>query len=118
KAGIERGDVVEEVNGDRLDAANQLRMKISLMAPGTVANLKVLHDGNEKMVAVKLGELPGTAARATEHGEEGGSTSALEGVAVHALNSQLAHELKISPNVHGVVVTDVDQSSAAFNAGL
>jgi len=118
KAGIERGDVVEEVNGERLDAANQLRMKISLMAPGTVANLKVLHDGNEKMVAVKLGELPGTADRATEHGEDGGSKNALEGVAVDALNSQLAREMKISPNVHGVVVTDVDQGSAAFNAGL
>jgi serine protease Do len=118
KAGIQRGDVVTDVNGEKIEDANQLRMKISLMNPGTTANLQVLHDGSEKTVAVKLGELPGTAAHATEHGEDSGSTSALEGVNVDSLDSQTAREMRLSPNVHGVVVTDIDQSSAAFNAGL
>ena len=118
KAGIERGDVVEEVNGEQLTAANQLRMKISMMAPGTTANLKVLHDGSEKMVAVKLGELRGAATHATEHGESGSSNNALEGVTVDALNSPAAREMRVPSNVHGVVVTDVEQGSAAAEAGL
>jgi serine protease Do len=120
KAGIDRGDVILEVNGERMNDANQLRMKISLMPPATVANLKVLHDGTEKMVAVKLGELPGTAAHSPQHGEEGGSSarSALEGVTVDALDAQTAREWKLGPNVHGVVVTDIDHSSTAYNAGL
>ena len=119
KAGIERGDVVTAVNGDQMTTANQLRMKISLMPPGTTANLNVLHDGSEKMVAVKLGELPGSpSARSNDEGSKGGSTSALEGVTVDSINSEAASDLRISPNVHGVVVTDVNQSSAAFDAGL
>jgi serine protease Do len=119
RAGIQRGDVVEEVNGEKIDDANQLRMRISLMAPGTTANLQVLHDGSEKMVAVKLGELPGTTARATEHGgEEGGPASSLEGVTVDALDSQTAREMRLPSNVHGVVATNVEQDSAAYNAGL
>ena len=32
------------------------------MAPSPTANLKVLHDGSGKTVAVKLGELPGEPA--------------------------------------------------------
>ena len=119
KAGIERGDVVTEVNGDQMTTANQLRMKVSLMPPGSTANLKVLHDGNEKMVAVKLGELPVSAsARTTEEGPKGSATSALEGVTVDSLNSQAAHEQRIGPNVHGVIVTDIDQGSPAYNAGV
>ncbi len=119
KAGIERGDVITEVNGDQMTTANQLRMKISLMAPGTTANMKVLHDGNEKMVAVKLGELPGTAsARSNDEGSKGSAASALNGVTVDSINSQAASDLRISPNVHGVVVTDIDQGSAAYDAGL
>jgi serine protease Do len=118
KAGIKRGDVVTEVNGEKIETANQLRMRISLMAPGSTANLKVMENGSEKMVAVKLGELPGTAARATEHGEEGGTKSALEGVTVEPLDAQTAQELKLPANTHGVVASDVEQDSAAFNAGL
>lgn len=119
KAGVERGDVITEVNGEKIEDANQLRMRISLMAPGANANLKVLHDGSEKMVAVKLGELPGTAARSEERGSvEGGSASALDGVSVDALGSQTAREMRLPSSAHGVVVTDVDQSSAAWTAGL
>ena len=92
-------------------------MKISIIAPGTTANLKVLHDGNEKMVDVKLGELPerrlmqASTARMADR-------RALWMALRWTRNSQVAREMKISPNVHGVVVTDVDQGSAAFNAGL
>ena len=118
KAGIKRGDVVTEVNGEKIDTANQLRMRISLMAPGSEANLKVLHDGSEKTVAVKLGELPGTTARSAEHGEEGGTKSALEGVTVDTLDSQTAQEMKLPAGTHGVVATDVAEDSAAYNAGL
>lgn len=118
KAGIKRGDVITEVNGEKIDTANQLRMRISLMPPGSEANLKVLHDGSEKTVAVKLGELPGTSARVTGHGEEGGTKSALEGVTVEPLDAQTAQELKLPENTHGVVATDVAEDSAAYNAGL
>jgi serine protease Do len=118
KAGIERGDVVTEVNGEKIEDANQLRMRISLMAPGANANLKVLHDGSEKMIAVKLGELPGTASRATEHSEESRAASALDGVGVDTLDSQRAREMRLPSSAHGVVVTDVEQGSAAWTAGL
>ncbi|HEV2201513.1 MAG TPA: DegQ family serine endoprotease [Bryobacteraceae bacterium] len=119
KAGIERGDVITEVNGEKIEDANQLRMRISLMAPGANANLKVLHSGSEKTVAVKLGELPGAAAHSDERGSvEGGTASALDGVSVDALDAQTAREMRLPASAHGVVVTDVEEGSTAWSAGL
>jgi serine protease Do len=110
KAGLQRGDVVLEVNGETVEDSNQLRMKISLMAPGTTANLRVLHDGAEKSVSVKLGELPTTTADNSDRrglrNSEDATKSALDGVSVEASRGK------------GVVVTDVDPASSAASAGL
>jgi len=110
QAGLVRGDVILDVDGQKLDSSNQLRMRISLTPPGTTVHMAVLHDNAEKTVAVKLAEMPGTLAKdgasSTEKGSEG-ATSALEGVSVDAAKGS-----------SGVLVTDVDQSSAAAAAGL
>ena len=107
-AGLQRGDVILDLNGQKVDDSNQLRMKVSLTPPGTTVQLKVLHDGSEKTVAVKLAEMPANLGGSAEKSEEGsnGATSALEGVSVEASKG------------HGVTVTDVDQGSPAATAGL
>jgi len=109
QAGLQRGDVILDVNGQKLDDSNQLRMRISLTPPGTIVNMRVLHDGAEKTVAVKLAEMPANLAKnggAPGNETEGGPTSALEGVSVEAAKGK------------GVLVTDVDQASPAAAAGL
>jgi S1-C subfamily serine protease len=69
--------------------------------------LRVLHDGSEKTVAVKLAEMPGNVGRSAEKSSEGGGTaSGLEGVSVEASKGR------------GVTVTDVEQGSPAAQAGL
>ncbi len=107
-AGLQRGDVILDLNGQKVNDSNQLRMKVSLTPPGTTVQLKVLHDGSEKDVAVKLAEMPANLGGSAEKSEEGsnGATSALEGVSVEAAKD------------HGVTVTDVDQGSPAAAAGL
>jgi serine protease Do len=42
----------------------------------------------------------------------------MKGVQVEELTSQLRRELDLSPNIHGVVVTDVSPDSPAGDAGL
>jgi Do/DeqQ family serine protease len=108
-AGLQRGDVILDVDGQKLDDSNQLRMRISLTPPGTTVNMRVLRDGAEKTVAVKLAEMPTNVAKnggAPETDSEGGVTSALEGVSVDAAKGK------------GVLVTEVDPSSSAAAAGL
>ena len=58
KSGIERGDIITEVNGKPVTDANTLRMTISMMPPDASANLKVLRNGSERELTAKLGDFP------------------------------------------------------------
>jgi serine protease Do len=115
KAGLKRGDVITGLNGQKVEDANDLRLRISETAPNTPVQLSVVRDGQQKQINVTLGELneKDTTAPATE---DSGST--LDGVHVEELTSDIAQQLQLPASVRGVVVDNVDQSSTAAEAGL
>jgi serine protease Do len=117
RSGLEKGDIILDLNGKPVANSNDLRMAISMMAPDSSVGLKVLRNGSERNFTVKLGELPTTEA-AVEHEGKGSSSSALSGVSVEDLNAQSAKELGLPVNSQGVVVTKVGPSSPAAEAGL
>ena len=116
KAGVQRGDVVLEVNGKQIEDSRELRMTISMMDPNATVNLKLLHNGNPTNVSVKLGDLP--SEKEEVKSEETPSEGALEGVTVENLDSQTIKELGLPTSTAGVVVTDVSPSSPLVSAGL
>jgi serine protease Do len=120
KGGLERGDIITAVNGKPVADSNDLRMQISTMAPGNDVNLKVLRNGAQREIAVKLGELPGTEMAANHKSDTPGNSgsSALSGVSVENLDASSTHDLGLPANAQGVVVTNVNPSSAAADAGL
>ena len=116
RAGLQKGDIILEVNGTTVEGANDLRNRISMMTPDSNVALKVARSGGDRTLNVKLGELPGTEAK-VEH-QDGKSSSVLSGVSVENLDAQTAKELGMNANALGVVVTNVRGSSAAAEAGL
>ncbi|MEO8053440.1 MAG: Do family serine endopeptidase, partial [Acidobacteriota bacterium] len=116
KAGIEKGDIILDVNGKPVAGSNELRMTISQMQPDANIHLKVARNGAQRDIAVQLGELSTTAASAKHNGEK--ESSVLSGVSVENLDAQSAQELKLPANAQGVVVTNVSPTSEASNAGL
>jgi serine protease Do len=117
RAGVERGDIILEVNGRPVSDANELRMRISMMAPGSAVNLKVLRNGSTREIAAKLGELePSTAQRTSP--EKPGTDSGLEGVAVEDVTPQTARQLGLPSNATGVVVTGISPASPIADSGL
>lgn len=116
-SGIQRGDILLELNGNAITSANQLRMSVSMMAPGTNVKLKLLHDGNGREITVKLVEMPTETAKLNSN-EEGGRSKGLDGVEVSPLNPQIAEQLGLPASTTGVVVSDVDPSSKMADAGL
>jgi serine protease Do len=58
KAGIEAGDVIVSVDGDRVKDARELSRKIGSMLPGANIKLGILRKGAEKTINLTLGELP------------------------------------------------------------
>ncbi len=116
KAGLQRGDVITELNGEPVSGANDLRLKIGGMTPGTTVHLRVLRNGETREITLTLGEAPaGKGANATENAEE---NSPMRGVQVEELNDSVRRELGLGSDVKGVVVTDVPDGSPAQDAGL
>ena len=116
-AGIHTGDVITAVNGARVDNTNALRNRIAGTPPGTETTLTILRDGREQQVRARLGELPADKESAAP---SGGSSSRREqlGITVEPLRPELATQLRLRRGTQGVVVTDVDPSGPAAEAGI
>ena len=117
EAGIQRGDIILQINGKPVTDSNQLRMSVSMMQPGTELKLKTLRNGTERDATVKLAEMPAESAKADSNDREGGR-KALDGVGVSNLNASIARQLNIPSSTKGVVVTDIDPASKMADSGL
>ena len=116
KAGLKRGDVVTELNGQPVKGNNDLRLKVGALAPGTVIHLKIDRDGKSQDVTVTLGEAP--TGKSGRGGQGSVENSPMQGVQVDNLTDDIRQQLGLGPNVNGVVVTEVPQDSPAAEAAL
>ena len=127
-AGLQSGDVITAINGSKIQDSNELTLTVTEHAPGDRVTLDVYRNGKPMKVEVTLGERPNGLEWAeggnqrqnkdgNDEGEEGGNSSA-RGISVEALTPEIAQQVGISPNTRGVVVTDVDQGSAAAESGI
>jgi len=126
RAGLQVGDVITAVNGSPVSDVNQFRLQVAGMAPGTKVDLKINRNGHDQNVTLTLAELPNeTARRGGDDGQDdqgldsgGGEKGAISGVSIQALSPELKRQLQVPNSVHGLVVTEVDASSHAAEAGL
>jgi len=116
KAGLQKGDVIEELNGKTVSGVNDLRLQIASMTPGTVVGLKILRNGQSHEISVTLGELPSKPGQSGAAGPA--ENSPMHGVQVDNLTPGMARELGIDPSTKGVVVSNVEDGTPASEAGL
>ena len=116
KAGVQRGDVVVELDGVAVADSNQLRNHVAQKQPGSAVRLKVLRDGRTLDLTARLAEL--TASRdGDETPAQGGGESGAFGLSVQPLTPELADRLGVR-GASGVAVTAVDPDGAAAEAGI
>ena len=124
KAGLKSGDIVLAINGTNIVDGRDLSLKISRMAPGNTAKLRVFREGKESEVTVVLGEVPVTkeSAAVQETPSNAGPRLASEGpklgVSVQPLTPDIAEELGLPAKTPGLVIVDVNSGSAGEEAGL
>ncbi len=116
RAGLQKGDIILELNGKPINDSAQLRMNVSLMQPGSNVMVKVLRAGGTKEFNVRLEQMPTERASADKNTES--SESPMEGVSVENVNSREARQLGLPAGTTGVVVTQVDPDSHAAHSGL
>ena len=115
KAGLTAGDVITKFNGQALDNGNDLRNLVASTAPGTTAKVTVVRDGRTQEFDVQLARLEPREARARR---ESGETDSDLGMTVEPLTPQLAERLEVPRSTTGVVITALDPSGRAAEAGL
>ncbi len=115
KAGLQRGDIILSVDGQPVSDERDLRLRIAAMSPGQTVKLEIVRNGQKQTVSVTLAEFPDKTATSSE-GQP--SSTALEGVQVDELTPQIAREIGLPAGTTGVVISDVDASSSAAEAGL
>lgn len=119
KAGLQAGDVVLQVNDTAISDSNSLRNRISSTAPGTTVRLKVQRQSGTQDINVTLAPLAEQNGESDDEPElRGGNRSPLEGLSVDDLTADVAQQLQLPGGTRGVVVTAVEQGSAAAEAGL
>jgi serine protease Do len=114
-AGLQQGDVITSYQSTTVEDAVALQRLVTKTTVGSKVTIKVLRDGHEKELTVKIGEQPGETKIAKAEGDE--KEYAFAGVAVEELDRDTAKELGIK-KAQGVVVTGVEPDSGAEKAGL
>lgn len=105
EAGILHGDFITHVNEIAVTSASKLRLTVSQFLPGTQVNLTLIRRGQTMVVPITLGNLSDKLARVSEE------LSPLEGVSMRPLDARTRDEFSIPNNIHGVLVTNVGDSS-------
>jgi serine protease Do len=118
-AGLAKGDIVLEVDGEAVADARALNLKIAALPPNAVVHLKVTREGKERVLSVELGEMPvaAPAVRAPRVAAETDSGPRL-GLSVHPLTPEMAHELGFASPILGVLIDNIQPGSPADEADL
>jgi serine protease Do len=112
RGGVSKGDIILELNGAPVSDSDELKLKISMIAPGTSVKLKLLRDHQERDVTVALGESPNKPE--TEVGSAGQAAPGPRlGMSVEQLTPQITRQLGLPSETTGVVVTEVTPGGPA-----
>jgi serine protease Do len=115
KAGIKRGDVIVGLNGQTIDSVSELTNTVGVLQPGTKEKVKVVRDGVEREVNVKIAALPENLAGGEEKSQRASEDKL--GLVVQGITPQIANRLNLDDN-NGVIVTKVSPGSMAQEAGF
>lgn len=114
KAGLKVGDVIKEFNGEKITDTAHLKNIVSSTTPGEKSKVLIVRDGDWKTINVTVEEIEHEA-----HTFASSSKSKMDlGIEVSNISNALAEKYNIEPDVEGVLVTNIDRNSNAYEAGI
>ena len=124
KAGLQKRDVITEIDGRKIATSGDLQEYIVERPVGATVRLGLIRDGKPQTVSVTIGDRaelfsdapPTLEARNRPAPRGGTSTSAHIGITVEAVTAQQRRQLNLSQG--GVLITEVQDGSLAKDEGL
>ena len=118
KAGLKSGDIITEMNGNKIESYDTFRNEIADMKPGREISLTILREGKTQDITVTLGERPSEVTQSTQPTPKPVPRSKESlGVDVQNVTANIARQLNY-PVGEGVIVTGVTPASPANYAGI
>ncbi len=124
RAGVRPYDVITALDDRAIANDDQLIREIAGRAPGSAARLRLLRDGRDQTIVVKLSERP-----ARERGEKEAPLGPPErsksdpeglllGLTVRDIDRTVADRLELPKQLRGVLITRVEAMSSSFDGGI
>ena len=119
RAGLKSGDVIDQLDGQKVVDSSSLQIAVSQRQPGQKIQLGVIRNGQPMSLSATVGEYhqPGTQVAENEQGNGSANTGKL-GLAVDDLNADARQQLNVPADVHGAAIANVRPGSPAEDAGL
>ena len=117
RAGIRSGDVIRQFDGKDIGDSSTLRNLVAATKPGTTVPVKVVRNGEPRMLRVTVGRMDaGSAGKAAARPTQTMKLTKL-GVQVRTLTPELANQNHLDGE-HGALITGVQAGSVASMANL
>jgi len=117
RGGVHTGDVIAQIDGQKVTNGGALQVVVSEMSPGKKIALGVIRDGKPVTLNLTVGEFHGNAEEANGSSPESTHGGKL-GLAVADLTPENRQQANVPDQVHGVVVENVRPASPADEAGI
>ncbi|NLZ14840.1 MAG: Do family serine endopeptidase [Thermotogaceae bacterium] len=121
-AGLQPQDIIVSVNGAIVEDADHLVSMVRTEKIGNIVNLEIDRNGSKMAFSVTLSELEDTETAAsapiTVKPTEETIVSEILGFTVAPLTASTRSELSIPNNVEGLLISEVDADSAAYQLGI
>ncbi len=109
KAGILIGDVIYQINDKAVNSSRDLTLTVAGISVGETVNVKLIREGNEKTIKVKLGKRPSDDPEILTQNEG----YDIFGLKLKPMNLDMAKKLGYPETIKGLVLLDVKQGSKA-----
>ncbi|MCL2428914.1 MAG: trypsin-like peptidase domain-containing protein [Alphaproteobacteria bacterium] len=117
KAGLEPGDVIQSVNGQKIGNPRDLALNVAAVKPGDEAKFDVLRDGEHKVVTGTVAEQPSeTKVADNSAGQQEGHAKL--GVALAPVSPEAREQFDLPGDAKGALVAQVQPGSPAEQAGI
>lgn len=117
KAGIKAEDIVVRYNDKATEDAGQLRNLVAETLPGATVKIEVIRNGKRKELSVVIGEQKSDSQNLTRPSQKDDITLDKLGLSLITLDNEAARRYQTKEK-SGVIITDVEYSSPAAQAGL
>lgn len=117
KAGARGGDIIVELNGNKVKDSVSFRRDVARILPNSEAKLVVFRDGKSKKLTVTVATYPDQEAEAGGNAKDAVSSVEKLGVEVQELTQDLAQRFDFEGG-QGVIISEVYPGSKAEEAGL